>query len=103
VALAAERKLTPAQTSGGTFTISNLGMFNVDGFTAVIIAPQAAILAVGRIAERVVALDGKPAVRPIMSLTLSVDHRVADGARAARFLDDLAQAIANPGKWLESQ
>jgi pyruvate dehydrogenase E2 component (dihydrolipoamide acetyltransferase) len=96
-------KLHPQDLSGGTFTISNLGMFNVDAFTAVIIAPQAAILAVGRIAERVVALDGKPAVRPIMSLTLSVDHRVADGARAARFLDDLAQAIANPGKWLESQ
>jgi pyruvate dehydrogenase E2 component (dihydrolipoamide acetyltransferase) len=96
-------KLHPQDLSGGTFTISNLGMFNVDAFTAIIIAPQAAVLAVGRIAERVVALDGKPAVRPMMSLTLSVDHRVADGARAARFLDDLAQAIAQPGKWLESR
>jgi pyruvate dehydrogenase E2 component (dihydrolipoamide acetyltransferase) len=94
-------KLHPQDLSGGTFTISNLGMFNVDAFTAIIIAPQAAILAVGRIADRVVAIDGQPAVRPMISCTLSVDHRVADGARAARFLDNLAQAIANPGKWLE--
>lgn len=94
-------KLHPQDLSGGTFTISNLGMFNVDVFTAIIIAPQAAILAVGRIADRVVAIDGQPAVRPMISCTLSVDHRGADGARAARFLDDLAQAIANPGKWLE--
>jgi pyruvate dehydrogenase E2 component (dihydrolipoamide acetyltransferase) len=96
-------KMHPQDLSGATFTISNLGMFNVDAFTAIIIAPQAAILAVGRIADRVVAVDGQPAVRPMISCTLSVDHRVADGARAARFLDDLAQAIANPGKWLESR
>jgi pyruvate dehydrogenase E2 component (dihydrolipoamide acetyltransferase) len=96
-------KLRPQDLSGGTFTISNLGMFNVDAFTAIIIAPQAAILAVGRIAERVVAVNGKPAIRPMLSLTLSVDHRVADGARAARFLDDLALAIADPGKWIESR
>jgi pyruvate dehydrogenase E2 component (dihydrolipoamide acetyltransferase) len=94
-------KLRPQDLAGGTFTISNLGMFNVDAFTAIIIAPQAAILAVGRIADRVVARDGKPSVCPMISLTLSVDHRVADGARAARFLDDLAQAMQNPGKWLE--
>lgn len=94
-------KLHPQDLSGGTFTISNLGMFNVDAFTAIIIAPQAAILAVGRIADRVVAIDGQASVRPMISCTLSVDHRVADGARAARFLDDLAQAIVDPGKWLE--
>lgn len=94
-------KLRPQDLAGGTFTISNLGMFNVDTFTAIIIAPQAAILAVGRIADRVVARDGKPWVCPMISLTLSVDHRVADGARAARFLDDLAQAMQNPRKWLE--
>jgi len=94
-------KLRPQDLAGGTFTISNLGMFNVDAFTAIIIAPQAAILAVGRIADRVVAKDGKPAVCPMISLTLSVDHRVADGARAARFLDDLAQAMQNPCKGLE--
>ena len=96
-------KLRPQDLAGGTFTISNLGMFNVDAFTAIIISPQAAILAVGRIADRVVAKDGKPVVRPMISLTLSVDHRVADGARAARFLDDLAQAILDPNKWLKSQ
>jgi pyruvate dehydrogenase E2 component (dihydrolipoamide acetyltransferase) len=94
-------KLRPQDLAGGTFTISNLGMFNVDAFTAIIIAPQAAILAVGRIADRVVAVEGKPAVRSMISLTLSVDHRVADGARAARFLDDLAQAIVDPGPWIE--
>jgi pyruvate dehydrogenase E2 component (dihydrolipoamide acetyltransferase) len=94
-------KLRPQDLAGGTFTISNLGMFNVDAFTAIIISPQAAILAVGRIADRVVARDGKPWVCPMISLTLSVDHRVADGARAARFLDDLAQAMQNPRKWLE--
>lgn len=94
-------KLRPQDLIGGTFTISNLGMFGVDAFTAIIIAPQAAILAVGRIADRVIAKDGKPVVCPMISLTLSVDHRVADGARAARFLDDLAQTIQNPGAWLD--
>jgi pyruvate dehydrogenase E2 component (dihydrolipoamide acetyltransferase) len=76
-------------------------MFNVDAFTAIIIAPQAAILAVGHISDRVVAKDGQPVVRAMISLTLSVDHRVVDGARAARFLDDLAQAIVDPGEWFE--
>ena len=89
-------KLRPADLAGGTFTISNLGMFDVDAFTAIITPPQAAILAVGRIADRVVAVDGRPAVRPMMTLTLSSDHRVVDGARAAEFLRDVAEAIANP-------
>ena len=89
-------KLRPADITGGTFTISNLGMYKVDAFTAIIVAPQAAILAVGRIADRVVAVDGKPAVRPMINLTLSCDHRVFDGARAALFLDDLAAAILEP-------
>jgi pyruvate dehydrogenase E2 component (dihydrolipoamide acetyltransferase) len=87
-------KLRPADLAGGTFTISNLGMFSVDSFTAIIIPPQAAILAVGAIAERVVAVDGHPAVRPTMTLTLSSDHRVVDGARSAEFMNDLARAIA---------
>ena len=89
-------KLRPADLAGGTFTISNLGMFGVDAFTAIIIPPQAAILAVGRIADRVVPVDGHPGVRPMMTLTLSSDHRVVDGARAADFLRDLATAISNP-------
>jgi pyruvate dehydrogenase E2 component (dihydrolipoyllysine-residue acetyltransferase) len=97
-------KLRPADIAGGTFTISNLGMFGVDAFTAIIIPPQAAILAVGRIADRVVPVgvgpEAHPGVRPMMTLTLSSDHRVADGARAAEFLRDLAEAIANPQQWL---
>ena len=89
-------KLRPADIAGGTFTISNLGMFGVDAFTAIIIPPQAAILAVGRIADRVVPVEGRPAVRPMMTLTLSSDHRVVDGARAAEFLRDLVEAIGSP-------
>jgi pyruvate dehydrogenase E2 component (dihydrolipoamide acetyltransferase) len=86
-------KLRPSDLAGGTFTITNLGMFGVDAFTAIIIPPQAAILAVGAIVERVVAVDGRPAVRPMMTLTLSSDHRVADGARSAEFMRALARAI----------
>lgn len=89
-------RLKPADITGGTFTITNLGMYNVDAFNAIVNAPQAAILAVGRIADRVVPVDGQPAVRPMMILTLSCDHRVVDGARAARFLDDLVGLIEEP-------
>jgi pyruvate dehydrogenase E2 component (dihydrolipoamide acetyltransferase) len=95
-------KTQPADLAGGTFTISNLGMFKVDAFTAIITPPQAAILAVGAVSDRVVARDGKPVVRPIMTLTLSSDHRVIDGARAAAFLNDLVEAIQEPDKWLRS-
>jgi pyruvate dehydrogenase E2 component (dihydrolipoamide acetyltransferase) len=95
-------KTQPADLAGGTFTISNLGMFKVDSFTAIITPPQAAILAVGAISDRVVAVDGKAVVRPIMTLTLSSDHRVIDGARAAAFLNDLVEAIHEPEKWLRS-
>ena len=93
-------KLRPADITGATFTISNLGMYQVDSFTAIIVAPQAAILAVGRIADRVVPVEGKPGIRPMMALTLSCDHRVFDGARAAMFLNDLAAAIVEPEKLL---
>jgi pyruvate dehydrogenase E2 component (dihydrolipoamide acetyltransferase) len=97
-------KLRPADLAGGTFTISNLGMFGVDAFTAIIIPPQAAILAVGAIADRVVPVgvgpDARPGIRPMMTLTLSSDHRVVDGARAAEFLRDLVEAIADPQQWL---
>jgi pyruvate dehydrogenase E2 component (dihydrolipoamide acetyltransferase) len=93
-------KLRPADIADATFTISNLGMYHVDQFSAIITPPQAAILAVGGIADRVVAVEGKPAVRPMMTLTISCDHRVADGARAALFLKDLAEAMAAPAKRL---
>jgi pyruvate dehydrogenase E2 component (dihydrolipoamide acetyltransferase) len=82
--------------TGATFTISNLGMFNIDSFTAIIPPSQAGILAVGAIADRVIAFDGKPKVRSMMTMTLSCDHRVVDGANGARFLDDLANAIIKP-------
>ena len=93
-------KLRPHDLAGGSFTISNLGMFGVDAFSAIITPPQAAILAVGRIVDRVVPVDGRPGIRPMMTLTLSSDHRVVDGARAAEFLLDLAASIANPEAWL---
>jgi pyruvate dehydrogenase E2 component (dihydrolipoamide acetyltransferase) len=89
-------KLKPADIADATFTISNLGMYQVDQFSAIITPPQAAILAVGSIADRVVAVEGKPAVKAMMTLTLSCDHRVADGARAALFLQDLAEATSDP-------
>ena len=91
-------KLRPADIADATFTISNLGMYHVDQFSAIITPPQAAILAVGSIADRVVAVEGKAVVRPMMTLTLSCDHRAADGARAAMFMNDLAEAIREPKK-----
>jgi pyruvate dehydrogenase E2 component (dihydrolipoamide acetyltransferase) len=93
-------KSRPQDFVGATFTISNLGMFQVDSFTAIIPPPQAAILAVGAISDRVLAIDGQPAVRSRMTLTLCCDHRVVDGARGAKFLNELAQAIAEPQKYL---
>ncbi len=89
-------RLRPTDIAGGTFTISNLGMFGIDAFRAIITPPQAAVLAVGRITDRVVAVHGQPAVRPIMTITLSSDHRVVDGAQAAAFLNDLAAALEQP-------
>lgn len=89
-------RLRPEDLAGGTFTVSNLGMYGVDAFNAIVNPPQAAILAVGRIAERVVAVGGQPAVRPTLFLSLSCDHRVIDGARGAAFLDTLAGLIEEP-------
>jgi pyruvate dehydrogenase E2 component (dihydrolipoamide acetyltransferase) len=96
VARAQGGKLRPADIQGGVFTISNLGMFGVDAFNAIVNPPQAAILAVGRIADRVVAVNGQPAVQPTMVLTLSCDHRALDGARGAGFLGALADLIEEP-------
>lgn len=96
IAKAQERKLRPQDISGGTFTISNLGMYNVDAFNAIINQPQVAILAVGRIAERVVPVHGQPAVQPMLVLTLSCDHRAVDGARGAQCLDSIANLIEEP-------
>jgi pyruvate dehydrogenase E2 component (dihydrolipoamide acetyltransferase) len=85
--------LRPQDITGGTFTISNLGMYGVDAFSAIITPPQAATLAVGRISDRVVPVDGKPGIRPMLTMTLSSDHRVVDGAQAAAFLKDLAELL----------
>jgi pyruvate dehydrogenase E2 component (dihydrolipoamide acetyltransferase) len=93
-------RLRPSDIANPTFTISNLGMHQVDAFSAIISPPQAAILAVGRIADRVVPVDGQPGIRPMITLTLSSDHRVVDGARAAAFLNDVAEAIRSPEEWL---
>ncbi len=93
-------RLRPSDIAGASFTISNLGMYQVDAFSAIISPPQAAILAVGSIADRVVPVNGRPAIRPMMTLTLSCDHRVVDGVRAAVFLNEVAEAVREPEKWL---
>ena len=90
---AQNRGLTPANYQGGTFTVSNLGMFGVDSFTAIINPPQCGILAVGRVAPRVVADGNDIAVRSMMTVTLSADHRVVDGAIGARFLQRVKQHL----------
>jgi len=89
-------KLKPADLADGTFTITNLGMYGIDAFSAIIAAPQAAILAIGRISDRVVPVNGQPGIRPMLTMTLSSDHRVVDGAQAALFLADLAEALRAP-------
>jgi len=90
------RKLAPEEYTGGTFSVSNLGMFDIDEFTAIINPPEAGILAVGRIAERVVAHQGVPTVRRRLRLTMSCDHRVIDGATGAQFLRTLVRMLENP-------
>lgn len=92
-AKARENKLTPDEYSGATFTVSNLGAYGIDEFTAIINPPGSAILAVGRIAERPAVVDGKIQIRPIMRVTLSSDHRVIDGALAAQFLGAVKLAL----------
>ena len=98
VRLAGERKLTPAQTSGGTFTISNLGMFGVSDFTAIINPPEAAILAVGATIREPAVVGDEIVPRYRLRYTLSSDHRVIDGALAAQFLKTLTSLIESP--WL---
>jgi len=97
VARAQTGKLRLRDLADGVFTISNLGMYGIDAFNAIINGPQSAILAVGRIADRVVPEHGQPVVRPMMTLTLSCDHRVIDGARGAQFLSTVADLIEAPG------
>jgi pyruvate dehydrogenase E2 component (dihydrolipoamide acetyltransferase) len=89
-------KLTPDEFSGGTFTISNLGMYGIDSFIAVLNPPEAAILAVGSTVDEPVVIDGEVQIRARTRLTLTVDHRVADGATGAAFLRDLTDLLAEP-------
>ena len=93
---AQKKKLFPLDYEGGTFTVSNLGMFGVDSFVAIINPPQCAILAVGQVGPRVVPHGEGIAVRPIMTMSLSADHRVVDGAIAARFLQEVKRLLEAP-------
>jgi pyruvate dehydrogenase E2 component (dihydrolipoamide acetyltransferase) len=93
--MAQKKKLFPRDYEDGTFTVSNLGMLGVDSFIAIINPPQSAILAVGRVAPRVVVEEGMFAIKPLMTATLSADHRVVDGAIAARFLQNVKKLLEN--------
>jgi pyruvate dehydrogenase E2 component (dihydrolipoamide acetyltransferase) len=95
------KKLLLDDLQKGTFTISNLGMYGVDIFNAILKPPQAAILAVGRIVDRVVPVGDRPVVQPMMFLSISYDHRIVDGARGAQFLETLAQFIEEPFRLVE--
>lgn len=95
-ARARERRLKPEEYTGGTFSVSNLGMLDIDEFTAIINPPEAGILAVGRMAEKPVAHEGTVALRRRMRLTMSCDHRVIDGATGAQFLKTLKGMLENP-------
>ena len=97
VGRARENKLRAEDLEGGTFTISNLGMFAVESFTAVLNPPQAAIVAVGATEERAVPIHGEIAVRPLVTLTCTFDHRAVDGAPAAAFLQTLKESLEDPG------
>jgi pyruvate dehydrogenase E2 component (dihydrolipoamide acetyltransferase) len=101
VAAAREGRLSPGDVRGGTFTISNLGVYSIDSFDAIVNAPEAAILAVGRITDRIVPVAGLPAVRPTVRLAVSFDHRVVDGARGAEFLETLASLVEEPAGLVE--
>ena len=88
--------LRAEEYTGTTYSVSNLGMFDVDSFTAIIFPPHAAILAVGTVKEQPVVRDGELAIAQIMKATLSTDHRVADGAEAAQFLVEIKKLLQNP-------
>jgi pyruvate dehydrogenase E2 component (dihydrolipoamide acetyltransferase) len=93
---ARNRRLQPNEYTGATFSVSNLGMFDIDQFTAVINPPEAGIIAVGSIVQKAAVVDGQPAVRRRMRITMSCDHRVIDGATGAAFLKTLKQMLENP-------
>ena len=90
------RKLTPEEFTGSTFSVSNLGMFGIDQFTAIINPPEAAIIAIGTSEDKLVVVDGEAVVRQRVRLTMSCDHRVIDGAVGAKFLQTLRRLVENP-------
>jgi pyruvate dehydrogenase E2 component (dihydrolipoamide acetyltransferase) len=94
--LARSRKLTPEQYTGSTFSVSNLGMFGIDHFTAIINPPEAGILAIGGVEPKAVVIDGEIQVRQRMRVTMSCDHRVIDGATGAKFLQAVKLFFENP-------
>ena len=93
---ARNKKLDPGDMTGSTFTITNLGMFGIESFTAIINPPEAAILAVGRMMDQPVAINNELVIRPMMNLTIAADHRINDGAGVAKFLMDLKGMLENP-------
>jgi pyruvate dehydrogenase E2 component (dihydrolipoamide acetyltransferase) len=97
---ARSRKSMPDDLSGGTFTITSLGAYGVDAFTPVINLPEAAILGVGRIAQKVVPHDGQVAIRSMCTLSLVFDHRLVDGAPAARFMKYIRERMEEPYLWI---
>jgi pyruvate dehydrogenase E2 component (dihydrolipoamide acetyltransferase) len=97
---AKEGKALPDELSGGTFTITNLGIYDIDSFTPIINSPECAVLGIGRLVDRWVVIDRKPAIRTMMSLSLTFDHRLVDGAPAARFLQRIKQLVERPYIWL---
>lgn len=94
------RRIGPDELQGGTFTITNLGMYNIDAFTPIINLPQAAILGIGRIAARPAVVNGEVVPRQMVALSLTFDHRVVDGAPAARFLNAVREFVEEPALWL---
>ncbi len=100
IARARSRKLTPADLEGGTFTVTNLGVYGIDTFTPIIVLPQVAILGIGRIQAKPAVVDGHVVPRQLMALSLTFDHRALDGGPAARFLHTLRESIETPAPWL---
>ena len=96
IKLEKERKLPPEELNGGTFSITNLGMFGIDTFNPIINYPQSAILGIGRTVDTYVLRDGQGVFRPIMSLSITHDHRVIDGTPAANFLKTVVGYIEKP-------
>ena len=105
ISVARQGKASPEQLRGATFTISNLGMYDIDAFTPIVSLPQCAVLGVGRIVPRQIVVDAdreRLAIRQMMTLSLTFDHRVVDGAPAARFLQRIKQYVETPYLWLVS-